>query len=126
MALKIKRLAAGFTDLLIASAIVLAPTFVGIKFGKFEYVKYIVLLILLMLKDISGRSLGKRVFGLTLVKTRNNANPSLIILILRNILFLLWIIDVILIFSLKKKICDYLFHTDVIDSNDGIINNFIT
>ena len=126
MALKIKRLAAGFTDLLIASAIVLAPTFVGIKFGKFEYVKYIVLLILLMLKDISGRSLGKRVFGLTLVKTRNNSKPSLIILILRNILFLLWIIDVILIFSLKKKICDYLFHTDVIDSNDGIINNFIT
>jgi hypothetical protein len=71
---------------------------------------------LLLLKDlIAGRSLGKRIFNLAVRNVDDrNQTPSIYKLILRNIPFLIWPVDVIYFAIKKERLGDRIFKTHVI------------
>jgi len=71
---------------------------------------------LLITRDISGRSLGKRIFGLKILTFAEHKKPKLYQLVLRNILLLLIPIEIILVIVEEKhmRLGDYLTGTIVI------------
>ena len=67
---------------------------------------------LMILKDLSGRSIGKRLLKLQ-VKVEEKRNPKFFSLILRNITLVLWPIETVVLLTKKKRLGDYLAGTNV-------------
>lgn len=84
-----------------------------------DLISWIIFLLLYIIKDLlfKNQSIGKKIFNLYVVD-KNNNKPSPIKLVLRNILILLWELDVILILLFGCKLCDFIFQTKVIENNN--------
>ena len=105
-----KRLIAAAIDLFVAT---IPVTFLGLAFGLDKWFAMGIGVILFFLKDISGKSLGKRVMNLLLLKDLSEQTPSLIQRIVRNFLLVIWPIEVLFLFIKGKRMGDILFHTQV-------------
>ena len=129
MGIIIRRFFSFYIDLMIASfSSVIVCGFIG-KFypneeqflSVFVYLVIGMAIILFLIKDISGRSVGKRIFRLIIINS-NELNTSIpkSKLILRNILAFLWILDGILIYEgvVKCKIMDNILGLNVVPKNN--------
>ena len=63
-----------------------------------------------IIKDIFGRSLGKRIMGIKIVRV-DGRKPSIIRLILRNITISIWPVEIVLLLLGKEKLGDRLAKT---------------
>lgn len=74
--------------------------------------------ILPLFKDIifKNASIGKKIMKLE-VLNKDYRKPTLIQLILRNITFIIWPIEIILVLTINKRIGDIIFKTEVYDKN---------
>ena len=114
--MKVLRLLAGCVDAFIVFFILT----VSLNIMKIDALEHTLLVscigaVIFMFKDISGQSLGKRLFKLKIVNKDGQCPPKYI-LVLRNMLMILWAVDVIIILVAGKKLCDYIFRTGVVDS----------
>lgn len=122
MQLKIKRLCATLIDHIIILQCTTLP-YIMISFiiqsDLLDLISWIIFLLLYIIKDLlfKNQSIGKKIFNLYVVD-KNNNKPSSIKLVLRNILILLWELDVILILLFGCKLCDFIFQTKVIENNN--------
>jgi len=112
--IKFKRLLAAFIDYIIALLIVTILIF------SFPVLNTLPMICLIgggctLIKDVFGKSVGKLILKLKIVD-KNGVCPKFYILILRQILTPLWMIDVILVLNKNKKICDYWFNTAVVEN----------
>lgn len=73
----------------------------------------------LFCKDVnSGKSLGKRKVGLCILLEKNESVPSTMRLILRNIFYILWPIELVLFFcNSGKRLGDLVMQTKVVSCN---------
>ena len=110
MDIRFKRLIAGWIDLFIVTAII---SVVAISFRINLNIMYVIFCLIFLAKDIFGKSVGKKLMGLSIVNA-NGVEPQKYILLLRNILVVIWPLDTILIVINNKKICDHLFNTFVV------------
>ena len=129
MGIIIRRFFSFYIDLMIASfSSVFVCGFVGKLYPNeeqfmsvFVYLVIGMAIILFLIKDISGRSVGKRIFRLIIIN-RNELNTSIpkSKLILRNILAFLWILEGILIYEgvVKYKIMDNILGLNVVPKNN--------
>lgn len=119
-----KRIIAFYIDAFIAFFIIIAPLY--LIAGMFEininpifaFIAAVLGTILLLFKDISGRSVGKRIMGLKLViKADSNTKPKWQHLVLRNILLGLWAVDAIRLLYGYDKILDKLLGIKVVETH---------
>ncbi len=88
--------------------------------------------ILFLLKDISGRSVGKRIFKLKIIdRTNVNAKIPIKKLILRNILIGIWFVDGFMLYEdrAKYKIMDKVLGLDVVweeEENYTVVRDKLT
>lgn len=78
--------------------------------------------ILFLLKDITGRSVGKRIFKLKIIdRMDKTATIPVKKLILRNILLGLWMVDGFMLYEnrVKYKIMDKVLGLDVVTEEEG-------
>lgn len=70
------------------------------------------------LKDIFGRSLGKRLFGLKLVTTDDPQTPKMINRVLRNLTIFIWPVEAIVMLNNpdRRRLGDRLGHTMVVSA----------
>lgn len=73
----------------------------------------------LFCKDVNGgRSIGKQKAGLCIVSEKSESVPSALRLILRNVFYILWPIEIILLFcNSGKRLGDLVMQTKVIGCN---------
>lgn len=73
----------------------------------------------LFCKDVNGgRSIGKQRTGLCILSEKSNSVPSVIRLILRNMFYILWPIEIILFFcNSGKRLGDLVMQTKVVACN---------
>lgn len=71
---------------------------------------------LLLCKDVNnGRSFGKKNAGLCILSEKDEKVPSISTLILRNLFYILWPVEIILLISnSKKRLGDYVMRTKVV------------
>lgn len=79
------------------------------------YIFFVIYYILMVCKDLVFRnaSIGKKILKLKIVN-ESNCMPNIAIVVLRNIFFLIWPIEVIVLLVKGKKIEDIIFKTKVI------------
>ncbi|MBR5280177.1 MAG: RDD family protein [Clostridia bacterium] len=133
MGIIIRRFFSFYIDLMIASfSSVIVCGFVGKLYPNeeqfmsvFVYLVIGMAIILFLIKDISGRSVGKRIFRLIIIDRKMNTSISKSKLILRNILAFLWILDGILIYEgvIKYKIMDKALGLDVVPKSSSSSNS---
>ena len=77
--------------------------------------------LLLIIRDIFGRSLGKRIFGFKIISYNEHENPKIHQLIVRNISLLLLPIEIIFVIVEKDhlRLGDYIAETQVIPKEGG-------
>lgn len=88
---------------------------------------------LLFCKDVNnGRSFGKNNAGLCVLSEKNEKVPSISILILRNLFYILWPVEIMLLISnSKKRLGDYVMRTKVVScakvskSSFGITSKYL-
>ncbi len=119
MQVRIKRLGAALIDHIIILQYVICPKIIislMIQSQLLDIVSSVLFYFFFITKDLlfKNQSIGKRIFNLYVVD-KNNNKPNSIILILRNILILLWELDVFLILLFGYKLCDFIFKTKVIE-----------
>lgn len=80
-----------------------------------NYYMYIVMIIL-VIKDLIFRnaSIAKKIMKLE-VRKEDGSIPSMLTLILRNLTFIIWPIEILLILLKKDRIGDKIFHTKVVE-----------
>ena len=109
-----KRLIAAAIDFCIAIVIITFPiVFIGIDLNN--RIAIGIGVVLLFLKDVSGRSVGKKLLKLDLLDINSETKPTLSKRILRNISIAIWPVEVFLLLSKRRRIGDVLFHTKVTD-----------
>ena len=107
-----KRLIAAAIDLFIAASLnTLVSLLIGVDLGRWGTIFLGV--VLFLLKDISGRSVGKRVLNLILTDATSSQKPNLLKRIFRNIFVVIWPIEVFLLFQKGRRVGDILFNTNV-------------
>ena len=107
-----KRLIAAAIDSYIVVFIITVPILlIGIELDSWLLIA--VGGVLLCLKDVSGRSVGKKLLKLNLLDVDSERAPSLIKRILRNISMVIWPVEVFFLLSKRRRIGDVLFHTRV-------------
>lgn len=74
----------------------------------------------LFCKDVNGgRSIGKQRTGLCILSEKSDSAPSVIRLILRNVFYILWPIEIILFFcNSGKRLGDLVMQTKVVACNE--------
>lgn len=119
MTVRIKRLCAAVIDHIIILQYTTLPYIIisfGIRSQLLHIVSSVLFYFFFVIKDLlfKNQSIGKKIFNLYVVD-KNNDKPHPIILVLRNVLMLLWEIDVFLILLFGYKICDIIFQTKVVE-----------
>lgn len=91
------------------------PDIIENNFLLANYINNILVLILVICKDLVFRnaSIGKKILKLKVVTDEGN-KPSVKSMLIRNILFLIWPINGIVILSRGKKIEDTFLHLNVV------------
>ena len=78
------------------------------------YFSLVFCIFIIVLKDVvNGRSIGKRIMKLKVISV-SGGKPNIWRLILRNITFIIWPIEAILLLNNRKKIGDRIAKTDVV------------
>ena len=109
-----KRLIAAVIDFYIVIFIIIfSVLLIGIELDSWLLIA--VGVVLLCLKDVSGRSVGKKLLKLGLLDVDSERTPSLIKRVLRNISMVIWPVEVFLLLSKRRRIGDTLCHTRVVD-----------
>ena len=111
--LLLKRLVAAGIDMFVAVCIITPPVIV-MELDKWIFICLGVILI--WLKDLSGRSLGKRLLNLKLLDVHSQKKIVLMNRIFRNIFIVLWPVEVFLLLTKGKRIGDILFCTQVAEA----------
>ncbi len=118
--IKLKRVLAFFVDMLV----VILPYYFVIFFvladleltgRQATLIHSLAMCAVFLFKDIFGRSLGKRIFGLRIVYDNEACRYSFFRLLLRNFTLILWFVEAILLFQDKKRLGDKLMATNVIE-----------
>jgi len=118
--IRIKRLLSGYIDLILI--IVIANLIVWILSGnlfystEFEYILYFLATIGILTKDLifRNKSIGKKILGLE-VKNNDNTTSSILKIILRNITYVFWPIEGLIVLISNKRIGDIVFKTKVVE-----------
>ena len=118
-----KRFMAFWVDIGISTGIIII---LFVVFGLTKVIAIIigatVAAILFLLKDITGRSVGKRIFKLKIIdRMDKTATIPVKKLILRNILLGLWMVDGFMLYEnrVKYKIMDKVLGLDVVTEEEG-------
>lgn len=118
-----KRFMAFWVDIGISTGIIIS---LFVVFGLTNVIAIIigatVAAILFLLKDITGRSVGKRIFKLKIIdRMDKTATIPVKKLILRNILLGLWMVDGFMLYEnrAKYKIMDKVLGLDVVTEEEG-------
>lgn len=118
-----KRFMAFWVDIGISTGIIII---LFVVFGLTNVIAIIigatVAAILFLLKDITGRSVGKRIFKLKIIdRMDKTATIPVKKLILRNILLGLWMVDGFMLYEnrAKYKIMDKVLGLDVVTEEEG-------
>lgn len=122
----IKRETAWLIDLIIATGIVFIPDVLLTRLTNYNPFFFTVAVgfLLFICKDMSGRSVGKRILGLQIVNSNKEGRVSLWKLTLRNILSPFWIVDAIICLCTQgEKIEDLILNITVIENTNNILNN---
>lgn len=77
----------------------------------------IICFIYILLKDITGQSIGKRCLKLRIQNSDGTKIPSKGKMVLRNLPIILWPVEMILLLSSGKRLGDRMTNTKVIDVN---------
>ena len=93
-------------------------SFVDISYNRTANIVIGILVLFDMLyyfaKDVvNGKSIGKRIAKIKVVRVDGNA-PSILQLIIRNVTILIWPVEALLLLAGKKKLGDMLAKTDVV------------
>lgn len=114
----LKRFAGTMIDAMICASLIVIPNILGM-FEEAPIVEYIGILlagIILLLKDVFGRSLGKIVFGLYIVDDITGRCPKVWKLMLRNLLLPIWIIDGgICLLTTGRRLADIVLKVRVVE-----------
>lgn len=127
---KIKRIVAFIIDIFIVSFLSFIPFFIGmivLFWNKGELTGYGLLLaniyyissyVFIVCKDLKyeNASIGKHLLMIEVV-TNDKKTPKKSKLILRNILCVLWPINLLIMLICGKKLEDFIFETEVVNSN---------
>lgn len=124
MRVRIKRLCAALIDHIIMLHIVIFPKIIisfMIQSQLLDIISSVLFYFFFLTKDLlfGNQSVGKKLFDLYIVD-KNNNKPDPIKLVLRNVLMLLWEIDVFFILLFDYKICDIIFQTKVIENKNYV------
>ncbi len=120
-----KRFAATTIDAMICAAFIVLPDILGLMESGvvIEYVSIGLAGIMLLLKDVFGRSPGKMILGLYIVDDNTGRKPKAWKLMLRNLLLPLWIIDGgICLFTTGRRLADIVLKVRVVEYSPNQLN----
>ncbi len=118
--LMIKRFLSCMIDVMLGTAFIVIPDIIGLKYPNetFELICFLLVVILVLFKDVFGRSLGKRLLKLHIIDVKTKKVPKTWKLMCRNLLLPLWIIDTFFCWGFKgQRIADKILNIEVVEED---------